>query len=341
MTLMFIEGFEVDDHSLTAKWTSNANAAIGSAGRFGGGNLQRAGSSTAFQVTKVVAAALEHATFVIGTAIDLVAGSATASVYFSSDNAAVVHVEVRVNPVSRTIDVYRGVGTTLLGSSAVDLFPLTGYFYLEARAVMHDTTGSVEVRLNGGSTPVINLTNVDTKNAGTKAVFDAFALRGSQSPPRYDDVYALNGAGSAPFNTFLGERKVETLYPNAEGDVQQFTPSTGTTHYTLVDEATANTTDYVYSDVVDNVEVFNLPSLSGSGGTPDAVQTHLYAAKSDTGARSMNDVLRIGGTNYNGPDKVLTTGYQSYFELYTVNPATGVAWTAADIAALQVGARVR
>lgn len=340
MTLMFIEGFEVDDHNILAKWTTSANASIGAAGRFGGNNVQRGGSSTAWQVTKIVAAALEHATFIIGAAIDLVAGSATISLYFMADAAAVTHVEVRINPTTRTIDVYRGVGTTLLGSSATDLFPLNGYFYVEAKVVLHDTTGSVEVRLNGSSTPAINFTGIDTKNAGTDAVFDAFAIRGSQSPPRADDVYACNGAGSI-HNNFLGERKVETLFPNAEGDVQTFTPSTGTSHFGVVDEATANTTDYVYSDVVDNVEVFNFPSLSGSGGTPDAVQTHLYAAKSDTGARSMSDVLRIGGTNYYGTDKVLTTSYQSYFEMYPLNPATGVAWTAADIAALQAGVRVR
>ena len=43
-----------------------------------------------------------------------------------------------------------------------------------------------------------------------------------------DDLYICDGTGSAPHNTFLGDCRVDTLLPTADGTAQQWTPSTGT-----------------------------------------------------------------------------------------------------------------
>ena len=59
---------------------------------------------------------------------------------------------------------------------------------------LHDTTGTIIVRVNG--TERMNVTAVDTKNVGTKTVFDYVAL-GSQSTiiSLFDDLYVKTGAG--------------------------------------------------------------------------------------------------------------------------------------------------
>ena len=335
------DGFDVD----FGKWQTVNGFIITSSGRFTGSRrAERTNAvTTNYYVTRNVDPALEHATFIMGIALHFNSETAGAPyIRFCSDAGVTTHIHVQANPTTRAIDVYRGAVTTLLGSTASLLLPANGWFFMEAKVVLHDTNGSVEVRLNGSSTPVLNLTGINTKTVtGTKTVFDNIRIGGSDKAHLFDDFYAVNGAGSAPTNTFLGDCKTELLLPNAEGDVLEMSMSTGTTHYTLVDENPPSGSDYVFSDVMDKIDVYNLTNLASTGGTPIAVSTRLVAAKSDAAFRQVADVLRSGGANYPGPDKVLTPSYQTFIETYTLNPATGLAWTLADVNALQAGAKVR
>ena len=65
--------------------------------------------------------------------------------------------------------VYNG-DNTLLGTATkatVALQATDGWCYIEAHVVIHDTTGSVQVKIDEET--VINLTNVDTHNAAAAA----------------------------------------------------------------------------------------------------------------------------------------------------------------------------
>jgi hypothetical protein len=96
--------------------------------------------------------------------------------------------------------------------------------YFEIKATIHDTTGSIELRING--VPALNLVNQDTRNAGT-GVVNAIRIGGTNSfGPIWamDDLYICNTSGSTN-NDFLGDIRVDTLYPNADGTYSQWTPS--------------------------------------------------------------------------------------------------------------------
>ncbi len=101
---------------------------------------------------------------------------------------------------AQTFTVYRGTGTTNpLGTSSGVTVAVNTWAYIELQARLHDTLGSIEMRING--TTVINLTGIDTLT-NTDTTFDALhlttALGGLTS--RWDDLYITVGPGA----TFKG-----------------------------------------------------------------------------------------------------------------------------------------
>lgn len=91
------------------------------------------------------------------------------------------------------------------------------------------------------------------------------------------------------------------LAPNGEGYSLQWTPSTGTTHYMLVDETTCNgTTDYVRTTTVGQRDAYTV-SLSSipDGSTITAVDIKPCASRNNTGGGSatLNLFSRLNGVN--------------------------------------------
>jgi hypothetical protein len=91
------------------------------------------------------------------------------------------------------------------------------------------------------------------------------------------------------------------LAPNGEGYSLQWTPSAGTTHYTLVDEAVCNgTTDYVRTTTLGQRDAYAV-SLSSipDGSTITAVDIKPCASRNNSGGGSatLNVFSRLNGVN--------------------------------------------
>lgn len=96
-------------------------------------------------------------------------------------------------------------GGVSVATSAAGTLTVDTWHYIEMQAKMHDTTGSIIVRVDG--VEVINFTG-DTKAGGTKAVYDAVrlgAVNGSSGGTnQYDDLYLSTGSAC----TFQGDHAV-------------------------------------------------------------------------------------------------------------------------------------
>ena len=106
-----------------------------------------------------------------------------------SDAGATEHIRLAMN-TSGGVNASRA-GSNPQSSGAFVLAAGT-WQYVELQARMHDSSGSVNLRVNGVTW--INATG-DFKNAGTKTVFDTVELAGvgSGAGGRYDDLYLLTG----------------------------------------------------------------------------------------------------------------------------------------------------
>lgn len=120
------------------------------------------------------------------------------------------------------IAVYRGSNSgTLLGTAPANSLTSGVWQYVEVGGVINASTGSITVRVNGVA--VLTLTNVNTAGNASLGV-GSFRINGfSNSGPAWGSIthlYVCDGTGAAPWNTFLGDVRVQTLFPAAAASTQ-------------------------------------------------------------------------------------------------------------------------
>jgi hypothetical protein len=337
MALLFIDGA---DHYVTAdrllKWTgqTGSNVTINATGGRRGSQSIRPLFGHGLEMTLTPTGA----TCIVGFAWRS-NPLATGEMLRISD-PTVQHISL-LSATGGALEVRRGTASgTVLGTSATGLLVANTYVYVEIKVLIDDVVGTVEVRLNGSASPVLLLTSQDTRNAGT-AGWTRVALHNAQSGSPtvdYDDVYMCDANGSAPWNTFLGDVRVDVQYPNANGANVGSTPSTGTDRYATVDETLPNgDTDYNTIVTVGAKDTLGLANLTATGASLLGIQTLLSAKKTDAGTGSVCPVLRHSTTDYDGTSVALTTGYTYVRQVYQTNPGTSTQWTEADFNALEVG----
>lgn len=92
-----------------------------------------------------------------------------------------------------------------------------------------------------------------------------------------------------------------------------------------------------------NVGDKDLYTSAGLSVTPTAilgVSLKVFAAKSDSGARSGAPTMTSGSTVQDGPTTVLSTSYAYMNQVQDTDPATGAAWTPSAVNALKFGMKV-
>lgn len=337
MAIRFMDSFDhwaIGDY--LSKWTSSShttqNVSI-TTGRHGSG-YQAAGYGDR-TLSKVFDTSPQD-TWICGVAVNW-ASFAQTFAFISFRDGASAQCEVRTNSSNR---LYVARNGTTLGTGTTTL--QTGvWYYVEFKVVIHDSTGVAVVKLN--ETTEINLSGVDTRNAGTTC--DTFQLgdRGSFGGTiTWDDLYVLDGTGSSPTNDFLGDVRVQALSPNANGNTSNLVGSDGnsTDNYLLVDESTPNgDTDYVEAAAVGDKDTYNYGALTPTTGSVYGIQILPYARKTDAGTRKIATVARHSGTEEDSADLILGSSYTYLPNIRETKPGGG-AWSISDINAAEFGVKV-
>lgn len=352
MALVRCESFDhfTTQAQLTTKpgWTVSGTITIETtAGKRSTGNLRTAGSNGCTATLAIPAA---HASGVANLAFstDSLDGAQEWE-YFSIESGATVHLVVVVDSVTGTIRVRRGFGGTLLATGTA-IISINTYYHVQFKFTIDNTTGSFEMRLDGNPVADVSFSG-DTQNGGS-ANWDRIRFHGQQlnanSPfIRFDDIVLLDGVDSTGThgianNDFIGETRVDCLIgETGNGANTDFTPSTGADHGALIDETTPNDdTDYNTGTTVGHRDTYTLPALGFVPVTIFGVQSVNRLKKTDAGPRSIANVLRSDGINYDGADQSLTTSYAFYTEVEESDPDTSAPWDPSAITALEVGVKV-
>lgn len=226
-----------------------------------------------------------------------------------------------------TISVYRG--TTLIGTSDPTGLQQNVVAYLEIKVVLHASTGSVTIKVNG--TTVMALTNVNTSGASTTAwtTFRTPSIAGGTESSTFrwyiDDVMVMDGSGSA-YNDFIGDHEGLYVPADGEGAHTDGTPSAGADRAAMVDEASADG-DSTYNSKAASAErdSFTLSTWPASG-VIGPIQVVAQVRKEDNGAANIALGVRISGTDHDGADQGMNTTYAIKREVFELNPGTTAAW---------------
>lgn len=338
--LLFMDGF---DHYATAdipkKWgAANTFAAIDSAaGRRGGGALDSPYNGGGIKKTFAAGAS-----WVIGFAFKTSSLPASSLYLAFLRDAGSNQCELRLNS-DGTLQVTRNVAT-LTGGTSSNALSTNTWYYIEFKVTIADSisAGSCKVRVNGVDWLTV-ATGQDTKatsNASANEVFIGSWAAGSGPAMYFDDLYICDQSGSTN-NDFLGDVRIDTLFPTSDGNYSQFTPSTGTTHYTLVDESTPNTTDYNDSATVGDRDSYGMGNLAAlASQTIYGVQVNAAILKDDAGSKSAAVMVRSGSTNSDGASTALGTGLSYVSQVFEQDPAASAAWTETTVNAMEAGVKV-
>jgi hypothetical protein len=333
MAVLFMDGFDAGDYNLKNNFLQGAPSSS-TLNRFGvGRSLQLNGAGVTTGVMKKLIPA--SSTIFAGFAFYVSAPRSEDILSFYSDTGTVSHVTLSTN-VDQSFSVKRG-GTVVASSPALT-FSANTWLCIEIKVTVDDVSGVIEVKQSGQT--VISFSG-DTRNGGTSANIDAFAMifSGLTYHLWFDDLYVLNSTGSAPYNTYLGDVRVHTSSPTAAGNSTQFTPSTGA-NYAAVDELPYSATDYVSAVPSGTKDTYQMADLTVTPANIFGIQTNLIAKKTDAGAASIRPIVRTGATDYAGTSAVVLSGDKTFSEVRELNPNTSAAWTAAGINGLELGMEV-
>lgn len=352
MALIRCESFDhfTTQSHLTGKgWTASGTITLeAAAGRRGTSNLRLTGSNGCW-ARRGIGASSAHQTGIVGFALST-NNINTGFAYFQIQDGATVHLEFDLDASGR-FQARRGSGGTILATGTTVL-PLNTYRYVEVKFTIDDTTGSVEMRLDGAAAAELSFSG-DTRNGGS-ASFDGVAFFGqtasASSPfPRIDDFYVCNGVDSTGThgianNTFLGDVRVDAFVPSTgNGTNTGLTPSAGVDHGAMVDDATPDDgATYNSGSSVGLKDTYHYPDLTFTPATIFGVQGLNRAEKTDAGTREICNVIRSGGTDYDGATTIVLQNGNYFYgaEMWESDPATSLPWEIADVNALEHGMKI-
>jgi len=334
MAVVLMEGFDhLSSTQVSLKgWNYDQGSMV--AGRFGGQAISSSGTLTGFG--KGLPGS--YTTAVCGFAFkNNQAASANSQFAFrngaASGGTVVVAMRFVTSGPNTVLGLYNAAGTQLaLGTTPY--LGLSTWVYAEIKVVVSATVGTVELRLNGASTAECSATGVNTGALDITSVSWQWVNGGVHY---LDDIYVVDTSGSAPTNTWLGDSRVETLYPSSNG-----TNTAWTGVYTDVDDPAVfdNDTTYISSATPNDLETYGMTNLSMATGTVFAVQTNLVARKDDAGLRTIAPVIRTGGTNYAGTTTAaLGSSYLGYTQLYDRQDPVAADWSVTTVNGMEVGVK--
>jgi hypothetical protein len=253
------------------------------------------------------------------------------------DAANVAQVSVGVDTTG-TVSAYRGtVGGTLLGTSASPVITAETYTHVEVFVTISDTVGTVEVRVNGVT--ALSLAGQDTKataNTEVSQVAISGAIGSGGGSPEVDDLFCYDDSGSYN-NSFLGDRRVLTLFPNADTAQADWSINGDTNGYQCIDEASPDgDTTYIASSTAGEISEFGLDDLPGGISAVSGVVLVEMARKTEAGVANTQLSVISGASTTAGADKPMTEIYTYRQDVFEIDPASAAPFTPSEVNALKV-----
>jgi len=282
------------------------------------------------------------AEFVVGMWVHVPSTSRTFSfltAYSQSGGAPDDHILFRVVN-SQDIDCRFGYGAYISLGSASSVFTAGSWHHVEVKfKIGNSPYGYIQAKVDGAT--VFTSASIDTQDFwGDVRWFRLLNTTNSTGNDyvAYDDIYILVTSGSTPTDYLGPNARVYSMPPDGDSTPLQWTPSSGTVHYALIDENGADSADYVETSTNGYEEMFTLGSPADTG-TVHGVKIEAEAIDTSAGANNMDVRITSGSTTQETNWNVTSTTAYDVFVHYEgdTDPDTSSAWTTSGINALKAG----
>ena len=356
MALILMESFDLYGYIsrnwlLDSRWTrasDTTTSILPSSGRRSGGCLQlvQNNATTLGSYWQHLNLQIAQSTVIMGFAFYAPTGAATPTAgfpvfLFQKGTTIATDVQFVIHRTSaNALEIRATAGGTLLATSADNVVTPTSWQYWEIKTVCHASSGSVIINIDG--VEVINVSGVNTQNAGSGAInlihFRNYSNAGGNC--LIDDLYLCDETGDAPFNDFLGDVEVhgnKFTSDETDGDFD----TNDTSHYGAIDDVGSGyEVKYIEGDAVGEKDSFGIVPASDNPGVY-AVEVVANGHNSGGGTAKFKPYVNIDGTRYYGDEVTSSAGSSdknSY--IWLLNPKTGGSWSKLVLAAAEFGYEV-
>lgn len=333
MSLIFVDSFDLYSSSqVVGRYDAGSGGTIASgAARFPPGNGMAMQNVSLLMRQRFPA----NATMAMGCSLKK-PNTGTQSFFLIVYDGTTAQATAEWNTNSNTVTARRGgEGGTVLGTVPF-IFHIPVWYFVEAEFIINDTTGRIRIWIDNAL--VLDVNGVDTQ-ATANSFVDGFRVFADNTPWHIDDLYVTNGAGSVNTGR-LGPRRIVSPVQNGDGTTNQWTRSTGSTNYTLVDERPPAESDFVETSTPNNIDLYNFAALGLTADGINGVQSSFWAAESGVTERQIRAVHRVGVTNYFGPTLNLLGSSRYHQSVQEQNPNTAADWTVSDIDNAEFGVQL-
>lgn len=238
--------------------------------------------------------------------------------------------------------------TSVLIGTTDPLIGASGWNHIEIQAYIHDTLGWVRIAVNG--VHKYSLTGVDTR---ANATFDTVAGIGhnreygatSDSVFYMDDYYVYDFTGTAAVDTdfcptvdgsgiatnYIGELQVMYLPVNGDTAEADWTKSSGTDGYALLDEVDPNDADYVSSTVAGDLSEYALTDLPEDITYVRGLMMIGRMSKADSGAAMIKYGMKSVAATADSAEFPITTLPSYWWKFQNTDPNSSSRWTRASL----------
>jgi hypothetical protein len=341
MALIFMDGFDhypIED--ILKKWT------IYNVG-YGPSEITTGRTGNGIRMTREVYIGKtlpDQATYIVGFAFKNAGFSATATI-LSFNDGSTRHVILNLNYPTGTLSLLNGSGAVL--ATSTNTIAIGTWYYIEVKVTIADgTSGVYEVRVDGLPTGWIPQANGDTRN-GADAHCNLILFGNLQVPVLnwcdgcWDDLYIADTAPGV-LDTFIGNCKVDTLYPNDNGTHSQFVgqDADSTDNYQNANEVSLDSdTTYNKSATVNARDTYKFTNTIASGAIK-GVQVNSIMRKDSAGSRTVSSTCISGETTDDAPAQGVGNTYYDYIKVYEHNPNGDAVWTKETLDAAEFGVKV-
>jgi hypothetical protein len=232
------------------------------------------------------------------------------------------------------IRVRRADGTVIFNSPA-NVLAANTWNHVEAKFSFAGESGALEVRVN--EVTVIDISDVDLGEAATAEQFSWADRAGAQGFDNWyiDDLVLWDDEGTEN-NDFLGDVSVFLQMPNADTAQADWTKSTGSVGYVIIDDVPPDA-DFLEASVAGDRSDFEMPTFAvGNVAAVLAVLRFSLVAKASAGSATFRQGIVSNAVEAVGAIHSPTTQPGYYNDVFQVNPDGDIPWDVPTIEDLQI-----
>lgn len=245
--------------------------------------------------------------------------------YRTSGNAAIVTFGLTT---TGQVTIINGGMSGTVEATGSPVFTAGNYQFVECFADINGAASSAEVRVNG-----VTVVSASGINLGSTAIGQVSAGAHSVNTHGIGNYYHADlrvGDDLGGVNDdFLGDRRVYTLFPVADGTPNEWTPSSGVDSYAMIDEtAPDDDTTYITSPAEGSITRVRFEPVPDAVAAIGGIAFHTYMKKTDAGEALFANNVVSGGVTGLGEVIAPAANYRYEFvQNFDNNPDGDVPWT--------------